>query len=286
MPYHTADEFIAKIIEMPGDDTPRLAYADWLSENGDDDRGDFIQAQVKLSKWKDGEHCPECGLHWRFGQSGLDGGKGSIYHCNNDHTWHQVDHADLQQRERELLAAHFGDWITIPGWELLNTLTSGGAEFWGPNTAPNAMKVNAHINRIEFVRGFVESVRCPVMTWMGETCFCRGRAWDQPDPCHRCHGSGRTGGIAKAVCGSHPITACAPTDRKPYHVVSSDFWRWWCFRNESEALPEYIPSLLPEVLYEPLRKMHPFASAELANAALSAVLVQWGKKSANHGGIE
>jgi uncharacterized protein (TIGR02996 family) len=39
------DAFLADICEHPDDDAPRLVYADWLEEHGDQGRADFIRAQ-------------------------------------------------------------------------------------------------------------------------------------------------------------------------------------------------------------------------------------------------
>ncbi|HJZ54493.1 MAG TPA: TIGR02996 domain-containing protein, partial [Gemmataceae bacterium] len=41
------------IRDCPEDDLPRLAYADYLAENGDPDRGEFIRIQVDLSRLPD-----------------------------------------------------------------------------------------------------------------------------------------------------------------------------------------------------------------------------------------
>jgi uncharacterized protein (TIGR02996 family) len=41
--------FLADIIDHPEDDTPRLVYADWLDDNGDPDRAEFIRAQCELA---------------------------------------------------------------------------------------------------------------------------------------------------------------------------------------------------------------------------------------------
>lgn len=46
------DAFIAAIRAHPDEDTPRLAFADWLQENGDEERGAFVRAQVQLG-WVD-----------------------------------------------------------------------------------------------------------------------------------------------------------------------------------------------------------------------------------------
>lgn len=41
------DAFIASIIETPGDDTPRLIYADWLQEHGREERAEFVRKQCE-----------------------------------------------------------------------------------------------------------------------------------------------------------------------------------------------------------------------------------------------
>jgi uncharacterized protein (TIGR02996 family) len=52
----TEDEaFIRAIVDSPGEDTPRLVYADWLDEH-DDPRGPYLRAEVEWAKpWRSGE---------------------------------------------------------------------------------------------------------------------------------------------------------------------------------------------------------------------------------------
>jgi uncharacterized protein (TIGR02996 family) len=47
MTHHGA--FLQAILEEPADDAVRLIYADWLDEQGDSDRAEFIRAQIELS---------------------------------------------------------------------------------------------------------------------------------------------------------------------------------------------------------------------------------------------
>ena len=42
--------FLAAILERPEDDFPRLVYADWLDENGDPARAEFIRLQLQLAR--------------------------------------------------------------------------------------------------------------------------------------------------------------------------------------------------------------------------------------------
>jgi uncharacterized protein (TIGR02996 family) len=70
------DAFLAAIADRPDDDLPRLVYADWLDENGDPDRAEFIRCQIELAKLS--EHDPR--------------------------------RAELEDREEELLIPHKGEW--------------------------------------------------------------------------------------------------------------------------------------------------------------------------------
>ena len=48
--------FLKAIALQPGDDNVRLVYADWLTENGDPDRGELIRLQCSLERgidWRD-----------------------------------------------------------------------------------------------------------------------------------------------------------------------------------------------------------------------------------------
>src|SRR5262245_51138826 len=42
--------FLDAIVAAPEDDAPRLVYADWLEENGDSDRAEFIRLQCDLAR--------------------------------------------------------------------------------------------------------------------------------------------------------------------------------------------------------------------------------------------
>jgi uncharacterized protein (TIGR02996 family) len=46
----TEKALLRGVIDSPEDDLPRLAYADWLDENGKGERADFIRLQVRLAQ--------------------------------------------------------------------------------------------------------------------------------------------------------------------------------------------------------------------------------------------
>jgi len=80
------ENFLAEVIASPEDDAPRLVYADWLAENGQVDRAEFIQVQCTLA-------------------SGVS---------DENHR------ADLLARETELLEINAWDWAESLGndiWE-------------------------------------------------------------------------------------------------------------------------------------------------------------------------
>lgn len=85
---------LANVINYPDDDAPRLVYADWLDENGDHTRGEFIRLQCWLALQK-GEHC--------------DG-----YYCEtyDDGSTMHVDCRLRKTRERvgQLLKTHGSRW--------------------------------------------------------------------------------------------------------------------------------------------------------------------------------
>src|SRR5262245_8872872 len=48
-----AEAFLADVVENPQDDTPRLAFADWLEEQGDEAsaaRAEFIRSQIDRAR--------------------------------------------------------------------------------------------------------------------------------------------------------------------------------------------------------------------------------------------
>jgi uncharacterized protein (TIGR02996 family) len=53
------DALLAAILADPKEDTPRLVYADWLEENGQEDRGKFIRAQCELNRRMNSKGPPE-----------------------------------------------------------------------------------------------------------------------------------------------------------------------------------------------------------------------------------
>ena len=47
------EPFLRAICQSPDDDAPRLVFADWIEENGDPDRAEFIRRHVRLAREPD-----------------------------------------------------------------------------------------------------------------------------------------------------------------------------------------------------------------------------------------
>src|SRR5262245_2431631 len=50
MPSSHSGAFLDAILDNPEDDAPRLIYADWLDEQGDSARAEFIRLQCALAR--------------------------------------------------------------------------------------------------------------------------------------------------------------------------------------------------------------------------------------------
>lgn len=92
---HDRRSFLDPICAKPGEDTHRLAYADWLRESGQAERADYIQQGVALSlipACKPGKPTPE-----------INGcAAGGCSWCT------------LELTQRELLKQHSTAWLTVP----------------------------------------------------------------------------------------------------------------------------------------------------------------------------
>src|SRR5688500_11695240 len=86
----TAAALLRTICETPDDDTARLVYADFIEEEGDPARAEFIRVQIALARLADDD----------------------------------PRRRELEDREHELQAEHEADWLGLPadaqglsGWQ-------------------------------------------------------------------------------------------------------------------------------------------------------------------------
>jgi uncharacterized protein (TIGR02996 family) len=132
--------FLAAILAEPEEDSHRLVYADWLDENGNSERAEFVRVQCRLARL-DERHCGGYYCH--------AGDDGSTLHV--DCGWWR-----LHARERELLEPGGLRHLPGPFWR------AGGNHGWTYLDAEGA-RVGVEC---QFRRGFVAEVTLPCAEWM------------------------------------------------------------------------------------------------------------------------
>ena len=101
------DALLAAIRATPEEDTPRLVFADWLDENGDPDRAEFIRLQCECARFAD-EDCDSYAMyaflrdHYSVGLIATD--------------WTRIDAGvhrlvALAMRANDLLRQHSARWL-------------------------------------------------------------------------------------------------------------------------------------------------------------------------------
>lgn len=140
--------FLADIIAHPADDTPRLIYADWLTDQGQDIRAEFIRRQIALTRtgFKD---CPtpkntrRLGLRLRCGS------------CRFCKAMIAVDEMNRQCKD-------VADLTCVP---YAYTLTDGAAKQKLRNVDYNRDSPVGY-PFFHIWRGFVRVVYCTLATWL------------------------------------------------------------------------------------------------------------------------
>jgi uncharacterized protein (TIGR02996 family) len=251
--HNTDAEYLALmrgILETPADDAPRLIIADWLEENGEDQRAEFIRVQCELAR-----HIKEfesaCDTHGRY------------YHMPDSYRM------DLYRKIGLLCGPHVdGQWgDNYWKWFL--------EDFPGPTNLPHRPVVT---------RGFVSEVRLTCAEFCGRPCEnCRdGQEYvlagpeSHWDKCASCSGTGRIEGVARALFERHPILAVRFVDKRPYHR------RIWYSESAGMTHPIDIASDLPDELFElvavpDFKRYVMFDTEAAALAALSEACVSYGR---------
>ncbi len=272
------DAFIRAVCEEPGGDAHRLVYADFLAENGEESRAEFIRVQVELAGIDDGSG----GLPVQPNNSGV-----------SPERWHA-----LRRRELELLdvTANWSGW-THEAFDAL-------AHDVGVATDGRRQIVRLYDGRknqtgefaCAFRRGFVAEVTLSAADFLGGACRrCSGTGWDRiPDysrsrpNCPACKGTGRTGGHAGTIFSAAPIERVTLTDKSPLKSEGLEDFRWAEQRRPTEndswsVPPEIFRHLLPDincvlVRDGPMVSVRAYHSEENAQKGLSAACVKYGQQ--------
>lgn len=148
-----ATGFLTAICEDPHDVGLRLIYADWLEDNGEEARAEFIRVQCQLTKtipspdntiliYKD---APPPGSPCTYGEA-------------------------LRRRERELLQAHGEEWFRLDfgytgiGWPYSWPVFRSGNSF--SMRQAGGAELDCPLQHCKYRRGFVEKVETTCEMWL------------------------------------------------------------------------------------------------------------------------
>ncbi len=271
--------FLSDIIEYPEDDTPRLVFADWLMDHGQEERGEFIAVQCALARYPRAPTGLSDGFHeaaWREGM------------------------LDLRHRQQELLTPR-------SFWEWFGPLVS--ARWTGsPAVAINPQTLTCTLGQYNGDddehwtliprRGFIEEITLPTRDWIGVGCErCNGAGkvpvkWfgrDIENTCTKCNGKKRYNAHGPVLVRSTSLVRVTLTDREParyarQHAPALGFYYRWFLEGHTPGRPDFpVGWEVPEPLWSvylktyntPARWQH--ASRQEALDALSDTCLQWAK---------
>ena len=149
----TEDALLAAVLAAPDDDVVRKAYADWCRENGQEERADFIEVQLRIAELRAGCSCGEC-VGLRGGRQHTNGGC-AVGRDRVEMPDGSSRRSFVRERQAKLLDENAYLWFPPP---LVACLSNTGTLF---KTATPGM-IAAHITR-----GFVSEVRCTLVEWCG-----------------------------------------------------------------------------------------------------------------------
>lgn len=252
-----ADALLAAVLTDPAADLPRLTLADFLDDQGESDRAEFIRVQVAASRDDGCDH----------GELDRWGGDLSavVTDCHSCDLWRQM-YRVFDDWPRADLPAAVERWWCESGW------------WHWPDE-----RDTSHVE-VMYRRGFVVEVRCTLAAFAGGPCGrCRGSGrvsgYDRnaSERCPVCDGTGRTAGIAADLFRRHPVERVALTDRVPAHWTAIGHPYGWV------RVPENVPAWLPEPLYRllwPDGIQQGYPTVDAAWDALSAACVAYGRSLA------
>lgn len=258
------DALLRAILMRPAEDTPRLAYADWLDEHGESERAEFIRVQVEFERLRD------------VIRPGIEGPVfAEDFELVSEMARDWSRKMRLAGRERELLTAdRRREWARVPCpnpqcvlGETSPQVCCRTCDGWHEDL------FECGGTKQGFRRGFVERVDVPALSWLFER---HGVSYGRSDS----QQAWRVTDWALAVASAHPVTEFA----FPFPEL--------VFVGEGEVAAE--SGDLPKPLYELLccdrRARHGLAvfadEPELMNALATAaadwvraaVLKAWGQE--------
>jgi uncharacterized protein (TIGR02996 family) len=247
--------FLRCICERPAEDGPRLVYADWLEEQGDGDRAEFIRVQVELAGSFACDYFPDSELLScrKRGNSDKPTGPRTDLTCDS---CNRVE--SLRARSTALLTQHAREWARpVTEWLPKCSDCDGAGQLHQPYPGGwgvcETCRGSGHDPAFsyEFRRGFIEHVAGPsAVMWGGECERCRGSGDVRGDPtygikCGFCSGKGRRPGLLSRLVAVTPIMTCGLVGAEPqaYPTMRAEQYGWYRgVRNESHPEPFNVPT--------------------------------------------
>jgi uncharacterized protein (TIGR02996 family) len=252
------------VCEDPADDEVRGFLLEWLEENGQPERVEFIRVQVRIAD--------------------LNRELDSEDDCDEP-TCACAERVALRRRERELFNyANIERWFTHGPW--LRTFVD--------EPCFHSCQAFSMLAR----RGFVAFVSCTLADWCGQECsYCHGTGEANPGHpgCYYCPGTGRVNAHGPAIVQAAPIEKVTVSDRRPAGGPDSaapDGAYWWEQLTEARhedfyTLPAGPFGLLGGHRLEARRgpdrngpRQKFYASHDLALDALSRSALAWARRQA------
>ena len=262
--------WLASIREMPDDDNRRLIAADFLEENGEGERAELIRVQC----------APLYTLPCEQVEYPLDGVEGL------------ETYSDIEVR---CLCYHDGRTTPQDQWcpqcrarhRVMQIIEAGDDD--NTRHVPHPFNADGWTGFVvkTYDRGFVHTVRGPLVSLIGGDCEPCGRGWltrhadGRPHDCPACHGTGRTTGVMRELVQREPVELVEVTDREPCrHRIRNragerkDRWAYWAKQEQDYGILPHVPesSRIPPDLLDHMDAGYPTPDA--ARAALSAAILR------------
>jgi len=210
--------FLAAIRANPDEDTPRLMYADWLQENGQDARAELVRVQCEMvrSGWDDG------------------GCLCSPFEPRDYNV--KCRGCEFRERERALLAAHPELFPPCPRCSGAGELSGGHVGMYDCPDCSDRGRVGTGTGRVgEYRRGML-SVTVPTLSALFERCkACNGSGTHcgvskdaNPGTCDHCDGKGwRLAKWGRELRDHFPqVVEVHVADRRPLEISAGKLFRW------------------------------------------------------------